>query len=160
MQSKQWAERWLRAPQSWVRWRFSVGSPLRATLFILSSVISAVVKAAVSFVFPFQDIFFASFFFFSNVYLRLSCFGSISLYRRFGNGSLPCSIIEVNRRILFSAIHERTGAPLYRVLCPDWIEWAGILENVFSLLLHEQEEERHGLLTNDQVWLLLEFRAI
>lgn len=27
------------------------------------------------------------------------------------------------------------GPPLYRVLYPDWLEWAGIPGNVFSLLL-------------------------
>ena len=43
--------------------------------------------------------------------------------------------------------HGKTGPPLNRVPCPDWIKWAGIPENVFTHLLHEQRKERHGLLT-------------
>ena len=38
----------------------------------------------------------------------------------------------------------QTGPPLQAVLCPDWIKWAGIPENVSCLLLHEQGKERHG----------------
>ena len=37
--------------------------------------------------------------------------------------------------------------PINGILRPDWIKWAGIPENIFCLLQHEQEEERHGLLT-------------
>ena len=32
---------------------------------------------------------------------------------------------------------DRTA--IYRVLCPDWIKWTGMPENVIYLL-HEQEE--------------------
>ena len=32
-------------------------------------------------------------------------------------------------------------------LCPDSSEWARIPQHLFSPLLHEQREERHGLLT-------------
>ena len=39
----------------------------------------------------------------------------------------------------------QTGPPVMAVLCPDWIKWAGIPENVSSLLLHEWGEERHGI---------------
>ena len=42
--------------------------------------------------------------------------------------------------------------PRYGGLCPDWIEWAGILENVFSLSL--QAEERYGLLTKHSVTVI------
>ena len=38
----------------------------------------------------------------------------------------------------FRVFPVQKGPPLYGVLFPDWIKWAGILENVFSLLLHEQ----------------------
>lgn len=37
--------------------------------------------------------------------------------------------------------------PLHEVFYPDWIKWAGVPENVFSLLLHVQGEEGHGLPT-------------
>ena len=44
----------------------------------------------------------------------------------------PCSLHD----------HEQTELPLYGVLCLDWITWAGISENVFSLSLCEKGEER------------------
>lgn len=31
--------------------------------------------------------------------------------------------------------------------CPDWKKWRGLPENLFLLILQEQEEERRGLLT-------------
>lgn len=43
-------------------------------------------------------------------------------------------------------MHSLAGSPLYGVLCHDWIKRAGITESVFSFLLLEQGEERHGLL--------------
>lgn len=52
--------------------------------------------------------------------------------------------IEATRKILLTAVHESTGPPLYKVLCPDWITWAGMPEQLFSLLLYEQEEDRHN----------------
>ena len=52
------------------------------------------------------------------------------------------------------SVQEQTGPPLYVVLCPDWIKWAGMPEKLFSLLLLEQGKERHGLLTNIK-WHLL-----
>lgn len=52
----------------------------------------------------------------------------------------------VNRRILFSVY-----SPLYGVLCPDYIKWAGIPEKVFPPLLDEQVEEGHGLLTKNTI---------
>ena len=36
--------------------------------------------------------------------------------------------------VLPLCVHEHAVLPLYGVLCPDWIKWAGIPENVFSLL--------------------------
>ena len=55
--------------------------------------------------------------------------------------SIPTSATFVPALCLFT---EQTGPPVYVVLCPDWIKWAGIPENVFSLLLHE--EQRHAWL--------------
>ena len=59
-----------------------------------------------------------------------------------------------------SVFSQHTVMLLYGVLFPDWIKWAGIPGNVFSILLHEQGEERHGLLTklydSDYYW---EYRA-
>ena len=34
------------------------------------------------------------------------------------------------------------------VLCPDWIKWAGIPENVFSFMLHEQGRRDMGYRPN------------
>ena len=62
-----------------------------------------------------------------------------------GIGSCPCLTIR-----------EKTRPPLHAVLCP-W-KWAGIPENCFALLLYEQGEERHGILTNyfnsDYCWII------
>ena len=51
-------------------------------------------------------------------------------------------------------VYEQTGPPLYGVLCPDWIKWAGIPENVcsFSLFAWVRGGEWHELLTK-QNWL-------
>lgn len=50
---------------------------------------------------------------------------------------------------------EKTGPPLNGDLCPDWKKWAGIPDNLFSLLLLEQEEKRHTdqtLYSSDNCW--------
>ena len=47
-------------------------------------------------------------------------------------------------------VHEQTEAPLNGVLCPDWIKWAEIPENVFPLLLHV----RHVLLTKHSITMI------
>lgn len=36
--------------------------------------------------------------------------------------------------------------------CPDWKKWRGLPENVFPLIL--QEEERHGLLTTHSMTVI------
>ena len=38
--------------------------------------------------------------------------------------------------------------------CPDWKKWRGLPENVFPLILQEQEEERHGLLTKHSMTVI------
>ena len=52
------------------------------------------------------------------------------------------------RSLLPSAV--QTIPPLYRVLSPDWIKWAGIPENVFSLSMHELGEAGETWLTNSE----------
>lgn len=37
------------------------------------------------------------------------------------------------------AICRSQARPLYGVVCPSWIKWAGILENVFSFLLEGED---------------------
>ena len=51
-----------------------------------------------------------------------------------------------------------SGPPLYGVLPPDWIKWAGIPEHFFPLLLLEQGEKTHELLTKNSHWLLCYLR--
>ena len=45
---------------------------------------------------------------------------------------------------------QEDPASLYGVLCPDWIKWAIITEDVFPLT-YEQGEERYGILTKHTV---------
>ena len=55
-------------------------------------------------------------------------------------------------------VYLQKGLPIYAVLCPDWIERAGMPENLFFYLLHEQVEERHGLLTEHSITVIIVIR--
>ena len=55
---------------------------------------------------------------------------------------LPLKVPE-QKDPAFRLFSKQTGPPLGGFLCPDWIKCAGIPESVFSLLLYEQEDERH-----------------
>lgn len=83
--------------------------------------------------------------FMSILQLAISSILSLSSHAR---AAVICQT-AANLRILFS---ENTAS--YGILRPNWIKWAGISEKIFSLLLHEQGEERKGLLTkhSDYCW--------
>ena len=52
------------------------------------------------------------------------------------------------------AANGMMGPPLYGVLWPDWIKWAGIPGSLFSLLPHEQDEASQGLVTKHSVTVI------
>ena len=57
--------------------------------------------------------------------------------------------IAANRKIK----DKRTGPPLYGILCPDWIKWAGIPKHfIFMSRAGETSTDQTLLCSSDKCW--------